>query len=54
MPENLRDRIEHYWQIGNGIDQAIRNLAIRDGVRVGFHDVHPVYVQMAAQASPQP
>ena len=54
MSEHLRDRIEHYWQIGNGIDQAIRNLAMRDGVRLSFQDVHPVYVRMSAQAAPRP
>ena len=47
MSEALRDRIEHYWAIGNGIDQARRNLAIRDGVRLGFHDLHPVFVRLA-------
>ena len=31
MPEKLRDRIEHYWQIGNGIDQAISNGIERAG-----------------------
>ena len=47
MPEQLRDRIEHYWAIGNGIDQARRNLKMRDGIHVGFRDLHPVFVQLA-------
>lgn len=47
MSAAILERIEHYWSIGNGIDQARRNLAIRDGIHLGFHDLHPVFVRLA-------
>lgn len=48
---SVTKHLDRCWQNGMGIDQTIKAVARREGVRLKFHDVQAVFARLAAQWS---